>query len=129
MNPRQEDVEALAAAIDRVVFHEAGASAEATPPGAMALISHLNDSFPRVTIPGGRRERLQRRLVRALHLPAAEPAGSLARIEAEMNRRLASVDPRWRPLVGGAALVLLGVVGVAVWRQRSAIKPAIATFR
>jgi hypothetical protein len=46
-----------------------------------------------------------------------------------MNRRLANVDPRWRPFVGGAALVLLGVVGVAVWRQRGGIKPAIVPVR
>ena len=32
-------------------------------------------------------------------------------------------------LVGGAALVLLGFVGLKVWRQRGAVKPAIAAFR
>ena len=129
MNPEHEEVDALAAAIDQVVFHEATGAALGAPVGAMALISHLNDSFPRMTVAPGRRERLQRRLVRSLALPPGEQAGSLSRIEAEMNRRLAAVDPRWRPLVGGAALVLLGVVGVAVWRQRTAIKPAIATIR
>jgi hypothetical protein len=92
----------------------------------MALVSHLNDTFPRVTLSSGRKERLQRRLMRAMGIPSAEPIGGLARIEAEMNRRLGGVDPRWRPFVGGAALVLLGVVGVAVWRQRTGVKPAIA---
>ena len=48
---------------------------------------------------------------------------------AEMNRRLGNLDPRWTPVVGGAALVLLGFVGLAVWRQRGAVKPAIAAFR
>jgi hypothetical protein len=129
MNPRQEEVESLARAIDRLVFHEANASSAPLAPASLSVISYLNDSFPRITLPPGRRVRIQRRLSRALHIPQAEPAGNLARIEAEMNRRLASVDPRWRPFVGGAALVLLGVVGVAVWRQRGAIKPAIVAVR
>jgi MYXO-CTERM domain-containing protein len=47
----------------------------------------------------------------------------------EMNRRLGNLDPRWTPVVGGAALVLLGVVGFAVWRQRGSVKPAIASLR
>lgn len=129
MNPRQEDIDALAGAIDRVVFHEPGGISGSAQPPAMQLISHLNDSFPRMTVQGSRRDRLQRRLIRALGIPSTEPVGNLARLEAEMNRRLAAVDPRWRPVVGGAALVLLGVVGVAVWRQRTAIKPAIAAVR
>jgi hypothetical protein len=125
MNPRQEEIDGLAAAIDRVVFHEPEATGAARP-AAMALISHLNDSFPRMTVHGSRRERLQRRMIRTLGVPSGESASSLARLEAEMNRRLAAVDPRWRPFMGGAALVLIGVVGVAMWRQRSTVKPAAA---
>jgi hypothetical protein len=129
MNPRQEEVEGLAKAIDRLVFHESSRSIAELSPASLSVISYLNDSFPRITLPAGRRHRIQRRLSRALHIAPAEPAGNLARIEAEMNRRLANVDPRWRPFVGGAALVLLGVVGVAVWRQRGGIKPAIVPVR
>jgi len=109
MNPRPEDVDALARAIDRVVFAETGGiRAAETQSASLALISYLNDSFPRVAVAGGRRERLQRRLIRA-----------------EVNRRLGNLDPRWTPVVGGAALVILGVVGFAVWRR----KPAIASLR
>ncbi|HET9846934.1 MAG TPA: hypothetical protein VFR68_00035 [Candidatus Dormibacteraeota bacterium] len=130
MTPRTDDVEALNRAIDRVVFHEmqAGAQPEASS-ASLALISYLNDSFPRVGIVGGRRDRLQRRLVRALGIPEASPSGSWGRLEAEMNRRLGNLDSRWTPVVGGAALVLLGVLGVAVWRQRGAVKPVIASIR
>lgn len=129
MNPRREDVDALARAIDRVVFHETTTGVEPQPASAsLALISYLNDSFPRIALVGGRRERLQRRLIRALHIPPPAPVGGWGRLEAEMNRRLGQLDPRWTPVVGGAALVLLGVVGVAVWRRGSA-KPAIASFR
>ena len=127
MNPRQDDVDALARAIDRVVFHETATGVEPQVPSAsLTLISYLNDSFPRIALIGGRRERVQRRLIRALHIPP-EPGG-WSRLEAEMNRRLSQLDPRWTPVVGGAALVLLGVVGVAVWR-RGSTKPAIASFR
>ena len=129
MNPREHDVEAMARAIDRIVFHE-GSSGDTDPPaGELALISYLNDSFPRMGLTGTRRERLQRRLVRALRIPAPEPVNSWARLEAEVNRRLPNVDPRWRPVVGGAAIILIGVVGLAVWRQRGAVKPAIADLR
>ena len=128
MTPRQEEVDALARAVDRVVFHQAGAIPDVQA-SSLALISYLNDSFPQVSVAAARRERLQRRMLRALRVPSAEPAWNLARLEAEMNRRLQGVDPRWRPLVGGAALVLLGAVGVAVWRQRSAIKPAMVAPR
>jgi hypothetical protein len=80
-------------------------------------------------VAAGRRERLQRRLTRALRIPnAPAPAGWL-RLEAEMNRRIGNLDPRWTPVVGGAALVLLGVVGIAFWRQRGSVKPAIASLR
>ena len=129
MNPRPEDVDALARAIDRVVFAETGGPRPTeTHSASLALISYLNDSFPRVAVAAGRRERLQRRLIRALHIPNSPASPGWLRLEAEMNRRLASIDPRWTPVVGGAALVLLGVVGFAFWRQRG-VKPAIASFR
>jgi hypothetical protein len=124
MNPRPEDVDALARAIDRVVFAETGGPGE-TQSASLALISYLNDSFPRVTVAGGRRERLQRRLIRALGIPSEPSSSGWFRLEAEMNRRLGNLDPRWTPVVGGAALVILGVVGIAVWRR----KPAIASLR
>ncbi|HKV30890.1 MAG TPA: hypothetical protein VJT14_07740 [Candidatus Dormibacteraeota bacterium] len=124
MNPRPEDVDALARAIDRVVFAETGGPGE-TQSASLALISYLNDSFPRVAVAGGRRERLQRRLIRALRIPSEPSPSGWLRLEAEMNRRLGNVDPRWTPVVGGAALVILGVVGFAVWRR----KPAIASLR
>jgi hypothetical protein len=126
MNPRPEDVDALARAIDRVVFAETGGPrATETQSASLALISYLNDSFPRVAVAGGRRERLQRRLVRALGIPSDPAPTGWVRLEAEMNRRLGNLDPRWTPVVGGAALVILGVVGFAVWRR----KPAIASLR
>lgn len=129
MNPRQEELDALARAIDRVVFHETATGAEPDVPSAsLTLVSYLNDSFPRIALTGGRRDRLQRRLIRALRIPPAEAPAGWGRLEAEMNRRLSQLDPRWTPVVGGAALVLLGVVGVAVWR-RGAAKPAIASLR
>jgi hypothetical protein len=124
MNPRPEDVDALARAIDRVVFAETGGPRE-TQSASLALISYLNDSFPRVAVAGGRRERLQRRLIRALSIPSDPAPTGWVRLEAEMNRRLGNLDPRWTPVVGGAALVILGVVGFAVWRR----KPAIASLR
>jgi hypothetical protein len=130
MNPRPEDVEALARAIDRVVFAQPGSPQVGDSSSAsMALISYLNDSFPRVAVVAGRRDRLQRRLMRALGIPSSPAPAGWVRLEAEMNRRLGSLDPRWTPVVGGAALVLLGVLGVAVWRQRGSVKPAIAAFR
>jgi hypothetical protein len=126
MNPRPEDVDALARAIDRVVFAETGGpQAPDTQSASLALISYLNDSFPRVAVAGGRRERLQRRLIRALGIPSDPAPTGWVRLEAEMNRRLGNLDPRWTPVVGGAALVILGVVGLAVWRR----KPAIASLR
>jgi hypothetical protein len=126
MNPRPEDVDALARAIDRVVFAETGGTRTAdTQSASLALISYLNDSFPRVAVAGGRRERLQRRLIRALGIPSDPAPTGWVRLEAEMNRRLGNLDPRWTPVVGGAALVILGVVGFAVWRR----KPAIVSLR
>jgi hypothetical protein len=80
-------------------------------------------------VASGRRDRLQRRLTRALGIPSAQTPTGWVRLEAEMNRRLGNLDPRWTPVVGGAALVLLGVVGIAVWRQRGSVKPAIASLR
>ena len=130
MNPRPEDIDALARAIDRVVFAESGgAAASEVPPGSLALVSYLNDSFPRMTVATGRRDRLQRRAIRALGIPASPAPAGWVRLESEMNRRLGNLDPKWTPVVGGAALVLLGVVGFAGWRQRGAIKPAIASVR
>ena len=130
MNPRPEDVDALARAIDRVVFAESGGSGSPQPASAsLAIISYLNDSFPRVGVAAARGERLQRRMIRALRIPAGEASPGWVRFEAEMNRRLGNLDPRWTPVVGGAALVLLGVVGFAVWRQRGSVKPAIASLR
>ena len=130
MNPRQEDVEALARAIDRVVFAETGGAPALEPSSAsLALISHLNDTFPRVAVSEGRRERLQRRMMRALGFPRTPAPVGWVRLEAEMNRRIGSLDPRWTPVVGGAALVLLGVVGFRFWRQRTSIKPAAAALR
>ncbi len=130
MTSRTDDVEALNRAIDRVVFHETQTQAQ---PGisqaSLALISYLNDSFPRVAITGGRRDRLQRRLIRALGVPEPRASGGWGRLEAEMNRRLGNLDSRWTPVVGGAALVLLGVLGVAVWRQRGGVKPVVASIR
>ena len=130
MNPRPDDIDALARAIDRVVFAQpAGEGAPEPQPASLALISYLNDSFPRVTLAAPRRDRLQRRMIRALRIPASPAPTSWLRLEAEMNRRLGNLDPRWTPVVGGAALVILGVLGIAVWRQRGAVKPAIAAFR
>ena len=129
MNPRQDDVDALARAIDRVVFHETATGADPEVPSAsLTLVSYLNDSFPRIGLAGGRRDRVQRRLQRALRIPNGSAPAGWARLEAEMNRRLSHLDPRWTPVVGGAALVLLGMVGVAVWR-RGVAKPAIASLR
>ena len=130
MNPRPDDVDGLARAIDRVVFAETGGSSPAaTQSASLALISYLNDSFPRVAVAAGRRERLQRRMIRALRIPSSPASPGWVRFEAEMNRRIGNLDPRWTPVVGGAALVLLGVVGFAVWRQRGSVKPAIASLR
>ena len=130
MNPRPEDIEALAHAIDRVVFAQPDTGSGPPPdPAELSLVSYLNDSFPRVVLPAGRRDRLQRRLIRALGIPASPAPAGWVRLEAEMNRRLGNLDPRWTPVVGGAALVLIGVLGFAVWRQRGAVKPAIASLR
>ena len=130
MNPRPDDIDARARAIDRVVFAQPGVDGAPDPHSAsLALISYLNDSFPRVTLAAPRRDRVQRRLIRALAIPSGQVPTSWVRLEAEMNRRLGNLDPRWTPVVGGAALVLLGFVGLAVWRQRGAVKPAIAALR
>ena len=128
MNPRPEDIDALAKAIDRVVFADSGAAGPEVPSASLALVSHLNDSFPRMTIASARRGRVQRRVMRALGIPASPSPAGWVRLESEMNRRLGNLDPKWRPVVGGAALVLLGVVGFAVWR-RGAVKPATASVR
>jgi len=129
MNPRPEDIDALAKAIDRVVFADSGAAGPEVPSASLALVSHLNDSFPRMTIASARRDRVQRRVMRALGIPASPSPAGWVRLESEMNRRLGNLDPKWTPVVGGAALVLLGVVGFAVWRQRGTLKPATAAVR
>ena len=129
MNPRPEDIDALAKAIDRVVFADSGAAGPEVPSASLALVSHLNDSFPRMTIASARRDRVQRRVMRALGIPASPSPAGWVRLESEMNRRLGNLDPKWTPVVGGAALVLLGVVGFAVWRQRGTVKPATAAVR
>ena len=129
MNPRPEDIDALAKAIDRVVFADSGAAGPEVPSASLALVSHLNDSFPRMTIASARRDRVQRRVLRALGIPASPSPAGWVRLESEMNRRLGNLDPKWTPVVGGAALVLLGVVGFAVWRQRGTVKPATAAVR
>ncbi|TME21993.1 MAG: hypothetical protein E6I68_10110 [Chloroflexi bacterium] len=129
MNPRPEDIDALAKAIDRVVFADSGAAGPEVPSASLALVSHLNDSFPRMTIASARRGRVQRRVMRALGIPASPSPAGWVRLESEMNRRLGNLDPKWTPVVGGAALVLLGVVGFAVWRQRGTVKPATAAVR
>jgi hypothetical protein len=130
MNPRPEEVEALARAIDRIVFAESRVrGASETPAETAGLISYLNDSFPRMAVMEARRERLERRVARALGLPRPSSDAGQSWIEAELNRRLGGLDPRWGPVVGGTALVLLGVLGFAVWRQRGGIKPAVATLR
>jgi hypothetical protein len=129
MNPRPDDVESLARAIDRVVFAQPSSPTADDPQSAsLALISYLNDSFPRVAVAASRRDRLERRLIRALGIPTGPSPVGWIRLEAEVNRRLGPLDPRWTPVVGGAALVLIGVLGFAVWR-RGSVKPAIASLR
>lgn len=126
MTSRSDDVEALARAIDRVVFAEADAAAgRESPSAASALVSYLNDTFPRLTVAAGRRDRLQHRVMRALGIPRTPTPSGWVRLEQEMNRRISSLDPRWTPVVGGAALVIIGVVGLAVWRQRSSAASAV----
>jgi len=121
MTQRADDVEALARAIDRVVFAEADAAAgRESPSAATALVSYLNDTFPRLSVAAGRRDRLQQRIMRALGISRAPTPSGWVRLEQEMNRRISNLDPKWTPVVGGAALVIIGVVGFAVWRQRMA---------
>jgi len=77
MNPKSDDVEALARAIDRVVFADTRASAAPeAQTAALALVSYLNDSFPQVAIATARRDRLQRRIARALAIPRAPSTAS-----------------------------------------------------
>ncbi|MDQ6710137.1 MAG: hypothetical protein M3Z11_06225 [Candidatus Dormibacteraeota bacterium] len=130
MTRQTDDVEALARAIDRIVFPDmrVGETPSTLSAQTLGLISYLNDSFPRVAVAAARRERQQRRLARALGLPRGSSDASLTRLETELNRRMSSLDPRWGPVVGGTALLLLGVLGFAVWRRGTA-KPAVAGFR
>jgi hypothetical protein len=148
MSPRLDDIERLIALIDRVVFAEPAEREGAIGPepqsATLALLSYLNETFPRVALPAGRRARIQRRLMRDLGIPAAPLKHShgtsraahvgrgpglapWGRLEDEMNRRLRAIDPRWRPVMGGAAIVLLGVLGIAYWRGRSGER-GIAAF-
>jgi len=129
MTPHSDDVDALARAIDRIVFPDirVGETPSKLSAETLGLISYLNDSFPRMAIAAARRERVQQRLARALGLPRPAAGAGLTRLEAELNR-IGSFDPRWRPVVGGTALLLLGVLGLAVWRRGSA-KPAVAGVR
>jgi len=128
MNPRLDVVEGLVQAIDRLLFPELrhGAVPTAARSADLELVSYLNDSFPRVTLPAGRRERVQRQLIRALRIPPGATPHGWERLEWVMNRRL-PLDSPWTPVVGGAALVLLGVLGVAYWRQRAALKAVAAS--
>jgi len=119
-----EDVDAFARALDRILFRTPRESGllPASQSAALALASYLNDSFPRVTLPEDRRERIQRRLMRRLGIPVSPNPSAWHRLETEVNRRLSGVDRRWTRLAGPAALLLLGLVGVAYWRQRSTMK-------
>ena len=128
MTPRLDDIEALARAIDRVVFPVTRDRADRpeAQSAALALVNYLNESFPRQVPTAARRERIRRRLLRALGLTAVSPVG---RLEEEVNRRLRNLDPRWPQVVGGAAIVLLGVLGVAVWRQRAGERGIAALAR
>jgi hypothetical protein len=131
MSPRLDDIERLIALIDRVVFAQPSqrdAALSPEPQGAtLALVSYLNEMFPQVALPAGRRARIQRKLMRAMGIPAEPNPAPWGRLEDEMNRRLRAIDPRWRPVMGGAAIVLLGVLGIAYWRQRSGER-GIAAF-
>src|SRR5207245_11771768 len=121
MNPRPEDIDALALAIDRVVFAESGAAGPDVPSAALALVSHLNDRFPRMTVASARRDRLQRRAMRALGMPARPAPAGWVRLEAGMNRRIGNLDSSWNPVAGGAAVVLVGGCDFAVWRAGGAV--------
>jgi hypothetical protein len=126
MTQRTDDVDALARAIDLVVFAETDSAAgRESPSAASALVSYLNDTFPRLTVPAGRRDRLQQRIMRALGIPRTPTPSGWVRLEQEMNRRISSLDPKWTPVVGGAALVIIGVVGFAFWRQRTSAASAV----
>ena len=126
MTQRTDDVDALARAIDRVVFAETDPVAGREPLSAAgSLVSYLNDTFPRLTVAAGRRDRLQQRIMRALGIPRTPTPSGWVRLEQVMNRRISSLDPKWTPVVGGAALVIIGVVGFAVWRQRTSAAGAV----
>ena len=126
MTPSPDDIEALARAIDRIVFSETRSAAQTQAPAMSGLISYLNESFPRVSPTAARHQRIERRILRGLGIPAGPASPGWLRLEAEMNRRLRNMNPRWTPVLGGAAIVLLGVVGFAYWRQRTGDKPAVA---
>ncbi|HYM50798.1 MAG TPA: hypothetical protein VET65_09550, partial [Candidatus Limnocylindrales bacterium] len=64
MNPRLDEIDALANAIDRLIFP--GSPSPGGFRGAadadLALISYLNESFPQLSLAGPRRERVRRRM-------------------------------------------------------------------
>ncbi len=114
-----------------MVFGEPEAKAQPPEPetGALELASYLRDSFSKVELPPERRARVQRRLMRALGIPQSPSPSAWERLEIDLNRHLGGLDPRWTRLAGTAALVLLGLAGIAYWRQRSAVKPVPAALR
>ncbi|HSO94384.1 MAG TPA: hypothetical protein VLS53_07955, partial [Candidatus Dormibacteraeota bacterium] len=89
MKPGPDEVEALARAIDRIVFADSAALGPLEVPGEITgLISYLSDSFPRIAAIAARRDRLERRVARALRLPRSGVDSGRRRIEAELSRRL-----------------------------------------
>src|SRR3984893_2926968 len=102
MNPRPEDVEALARAVDRVVFAETGGTGDRVAQSAsLALISYLTVRRLRVVVTASRRDRLQRRLMRALGIPNDPTPSGWVRLEVEVNRRLRDLAHRGAPGWGG----------------------------
>jgi hypothetical protein len=127
VNPRLDDIENLSRAIDRVVFADQSIVVDESEPlpYTLALISHLNDSFPRLGLSGARRQRMQRRIMRRLGLQPLQPQWlRLEGLETEVNR-LRTAAPGWAPVVGGA-IVLIGVLGIVVWRGRAGERIAAA---
>lgn len=129
MNPDPGMIDAFARAVDRLVFHERPAAAPEGQEAALALASYLNDSFPIVSLPLERRARVLRRLALRMGIPGGEPGAPWDWLEIELNRRLRTVDPRWARVGGAAALVALGLLGIAYLRQRSTVKPVPAAIR
>src|SRR2546428_13756053 len=106
MNPRPEDIDALAKAIDRVVFAESGgATGPDVPPPSLGLVSYLNDSFPRMTVAHSRQERLRRRMMRALRIPASPAPAGWGRLESGVNRPRGHPPSRWPAAVGWSRML------------------------